>query len=76
MRHFLIALFIALMALPASAGGVVIYDESEEPAVVQDRKNALPIILLGLAVAAIVLSSDGGGGSVNCVEPEPEPDPC
>jgi len=57
---------ISLLTLPANAGGPVIEDAAESAPVVRDRNNALPLILLGLAVAAVVL----GGGSDNCNGPE------
>jgi hypothetical protein len=66
-----LALILAITtAIPAHAGGPVLIEDAAETAPVV-RDNALPFILLGLAVAAVVL---GGGGS-NCVQPEPEPTP-
>jgi len=66
------ALILAL-ALPAAAGGpVIIEDASEAAPLVRSHNNRLVPILLGLAVAAIIL----GGGSDACNgDPEPEPTP-
>lgn len=63
---------ISLLAAAAHAGGpVIISDAAEAAPVVRDRDNALPLILLGLAVAAVVL----GGGSDNCQGPDDTPEP-
>ena len=66
------ALILAL-ALPAAAGGPVIIEDATEAApLVRSHNNRLVPILLGLAVAAIIL----GGGSDACNgDPEPEPTP-
>ena len=69
--HLLAALTgISLLTLPANAGGPVIVEDAAEAApVVRDRNNALPLILLGLAVAAVVL---GGGGGSDCTCNSPD----
>jgi hypothetical protein len=62
----------AFIAAQAFAGGPVIEDAADTAPVVRDRDNALPLILLGLAVAAVVL----GNGSDACNgDPEPTPEP-
>ena len=59
-------LCLALLASPAFSGGPVIIETETAPAV-RDRDATLPLVLLGLAVAAVVL----GGGSDNCNSGEP-----
>lgn len=67
-----LATIAALAAAPVQAGGPVIIEDTAEAApVVRDRDTALPLILLGLAVAAVVL----GGGSDNCNGPDDTPAP-
>ena len=62
-----------LAAAPAQAGGPVIVEDAAEAApVVRDRGNALPLILLGLAVAAVVL---GGGSDSPCNTPDEPTEP-
>jgi hypothetical protein len=71
MRYILAISTALLLAAPAHAGGPVIVSAEEAP-VVRDRNTALPLILLGLAVAAVVL----GNGSDACNgDPEPTPEP-
>jgi hypothetical protein len=66
---------ISLLASPVGAGGpVLIKDAAETAPVVRDRDNALPLILLGLAVAAVVLGN--GSDACNGDEGEPTPEPC
>jgi hypothetical protein len=73
MRYILAISTALLLAAPAHAGGPVIVEDAETAPVVRDRDNALPLILLGLAVAAVVL----GNGSDACNgNPEPTPEPC
>ena len=73
-----IALGIATLTGPASAGGPIIAPEdiAEAEPLVRSHNNKLVPILFGLAVAAILLS--GGGHDAPChgdVEPTPEPGP-
>lgn len=61
MKHLLLT--AALLATPLHAGGpVIIEDAAESAPVVRDHKSKLPLILLGLAVAAVIL----GSGSDTC----------
>jgi hypothetical protein len=70
MKYILtLATIAALAAASVHAGGPIIEDTAEAAPVVRDRDNALPLILLGLAVAAVVL----GGGSDNCQGPDDTP---
>jgi hypothetical protein len=64
---------ISLLASPVGAGGPVIEGTAETAPVVRDRDNALPLILLGLAVAAVVLGN--GSDACNGDEGEPTPEP-
>ena len=72
------AALLACLALPVHAGGPVITEDATEAApLVRSHNNRLVPILLGLAVAAIIL----GGGSDACngdetPEPTPEPTGC
>lgn len=60
MKHLLLT--AALLATPLHAGGpVIIEDAAESAPVVRNRNDAL-FILLGLAVAAVIL----GSGSDTC----------
>lgn len=59
---------VATFALPAFSGGPVIREAPE--ATVRDRDHTVPLLLLGLAVAAIVL----GGGDGDCVSQPTTPD--
>jgi len=75
MKTTLTALTLAAMlATSAQAGGpVLIVEDETAEAAPQNRKNVIPLILLGIAVAALI-----AGGSDNCfVEetPAPTPDP-
>ena len=58
-----IILLAALLATPLQAGGPVIIEDTP---VVRDHKSKLPLILLGLAVAAVII---GGGDTCNSEEP-------
>lgn len=71
MKYILtLATIAALAAASVHAGGPMIIEDTAEAApAVRDRDNALPLILLGLAVAAVVL----GGGSDNCQGPDDTP---
>ena len=77
-----LALLLALStAMPAHAGGPVIEDATETAPLVRSHNNRLVPILLGLAVAAIILCrADGSGsGSDTCMNdetPEPTPGEC
>jgi len=73
MKALTTALLIACLALPVHAGGPVIIEDATEAApLVRSHNNRLVPILLGLAVAAIIL----GGGSDACNgDPEPTPEP-
>lgn len=67
---------LALIADPSHAGGPVIIEDATEAApLVRSHNNRLVPILLGIAVAAIIL----GGGSDACMndggEPVPTPEP-
>jgi len=63
MKHLLLT--AALLACqPAHAGGPVII-ETDTATAVRDRDATLPLVLLGLAVAAVIL-----GGSDNCNGPD------
>ena len=64
-------LCLALAASPVAAGGPVII-ETETAPVVRDHKSKLPLILLGLAVAAVIL----GSGSDTCNGEEPDGGRC
>lgn len=69
-----LALILALTtAIPAHAGGPVIIEDATEAApLVRSHNNRLVPILLGIAVAAIIL----GGGSDACNgDPVPVPTP-
>ena len=72
MKLLTTAILIAL-AIPANAGGPIIIEDATEAApLVMWHNNRLVPILLGLAVAAIIL----GGGSDACNgDPEPTPTP-
>lgn len=64
-------LAMATFAVPVQAGGPVILEEADEirPAP-RAQRDVLPLILLGVVVAALV----AGGGSDNClVEDTPPP---
>lgn len=66
------AVVMALIADPGHAGGpVVIEDATEAAPLVRSHNNRLVPILLGLAVAAIIL---GGNDACNG-DPEPVPTP-
>lgn len=65
-----ILLLTAILASPAHAGGPVIL-ETEPATAVRDRDATLPLVLLGLAVAAVIL-----GGSDTCNSGEPEGGKC
>ena len=66
------ALIALSTALPAAAGGPVIVEDAAEAApLVRSHNNRLVPILLGLAVAAIIL---GGNDACNG-DPEPTPEP-
>ena len=70
-----LALILAL-ALPAYAGGPVIIEEPEDlVAGDRDTRNkALPWIIGGIALIAILSSGSNGGGAVcNEVETPPQP---
>ncbi len=68
MKHLILtASLAAILAAPAHAGGPVIAEEPEPAPVVRDRNNALPLILLGVVVAAMI----AGGGSSDCLSEEP-----
>ena len=69
MRYLILAL--SLLATPLHAGGPVII-ETETAPVVRDHKSKLPLILLGLAVAAVIL----GSGSDTCNGEEPDGGRC
>lgn len=72
MKALTTAALIALTALPAAAGGPVIVEDATEAApLVRSHNNRLVPILLGLAVAAIIL---GGNDACNG-DPEPTPEP-
>lgn len=68
MTRLTLILTLALAA-PAHAGGPVIIEEPETAPVVRDRDSALPLILLGVVVAAMI----AGGGSSDCLSEEPVP---
>ncbi len=72
MKALLIALTLA--ATPLHAGGPVIIEDAAEAApLVRSHNNRLVPILLGIAVAAIIL----GGGSDACNgDPEPTEPGC
>ncbi len=72
MKTTLTALALAAMlATSAQAGGPVIVEDETAEAAPQNRKNVIPLILLGIAVAALI-----AGGSDNCfVEETPAPTP-
>lgn len=57
-----------MLAVPVHAGGPVFPDPEVPTSTAQPKRNMLPLILLGVAVAAVVL----GGGNDNCTEPTPE----
>jgi len=62
----------AFTATAAHAGGPIIEDATEAAPLVRSHNNRLVPILLGIAVAAIIL----GGGSDACNnDPEPVPTP-
>ncbi|MBL9047856.1 MAG: hypothetical protein JNK34_11210 [Tabrizicola sp.] len=63
-----LALILALAACaPAHAGGLVITEDTTEAAPAgHSFKDALPLIILGLAIAAIA-----SGGSDTCNAPDP-----
>lgn len=63
-----IILCLALLATPLHAGGPVIIEDSP---VVRDHKSKLPLILLGLAVAAVII-----GGGTNCNSGETDGGKC
>lgn len=66
MKHLLL---IAFLATPTYAGGPVIVEDATEAAPAgHSLKDALPMILIGLAIAAIA-SGD------NCNAPDPVPEP-
>ncbi len=67
---FAITAGAVFIASPVLAGGPIIPADPEVPAsTAQPKRNILPLVLLGVAVAAIVLGNNG-----NCTEPTPEPD--
>jgi len=71
MKHLLTAAVIAA-ALPANAGGPILTEDATEAApLVRSHNNRLVPILLGIAVAAIIL----GGNDVCNGDPEPTPEP-
>lgn len=57
-------------AIPAGAGGPILPTEEAETTV-QPRDHTLLAVIVGLAVAAIVL----GNGSDRCTTPDPVPAP-
>ena len=64
---------ILALALPAYAGGPVITEDMTETAPIKrghSFKDAVPFIILGLVVAGLI-----AGGSDNCTQPEPTPEP-
>jgi hypothetical protein len=64
------SLLLATAASPVFAGGPVIVEEAEEVAVApRAHRDLVPLILLGVVVAAIV----AGSGNSNCVTPETPP---
>lgn len=66
------AALLACLALPVHAGGPVITEDATEAApLVRSHNNRLVPILLGLAVAAIIL---GGNDACNG-DPAPTPEP-
>ena len=73
MKNLLTTAILIALAIPAQAGGPVIVEDATEAApLVRSHNNRLVPILLGLAVAAIIL----GGGSDACNgDPEPTPEP-
>lgn len=73
MTRFLTAITLAAFtATAAHAGGPIIEDATEAAPLVRSHNNRLVPILLGIAVAAIIL----GGGSDACNgDPEPVPTP-
>ena len=72
------ALVLTILAnAPAFAGGPVIIEDATEAApLVRSHNNRLVPILLGLAVAAIILGGNSSACTVEETTPEPTPDQC
>ncbi len=72
MKKLVLLAMLASFAPPAFAGGpIIIEDATEEAPAARKRNGALVPILLGVAVAALIL----GGGSSDCSCNTPDPDP-
>lgn len=69
---------IAFLAMPASAGGPVIIEDTAEAPAPRKKLTAIEKTLIAAGILILIGSiADDGSGPAPCVVPDPEtPDPC